>query len=81
MAEKSIGGLWSKKSKDGKTDYFSGNVEIDGKKTMIVAFYNGNKKNPNEPDYRILESKPMVQKENALPTRPEEDLDPENIPF
>jgi uncharacterized protein (DUF736 family) len=79
---KSIGGLWSKTSSK-NTPYFSGNVEIDGKKTYIVAFYNDSKKNPKEPDYRILKSEPreQVQENNALPTRPEEDIDPESIPF
>ncbi len=77
---KSIGGLWSKTSAKNQP-YFSGNVEIDGKKTYIVAFFNSDKKNPKEPDYRILESKPLEQKENPLPTRTEEDINPEYIPF
>lgn len=78
--QKSIGGLWSKTSAKNQP-YFSGNVEIDGKKTYIVAFFNGEKKNPKEPDYRILESKPIENtSNNALPVRDEE-VSPEDIPF
>lgn len=77
--QKSIGGLWSKTSTK-NTPYFSGNIEIDGKKTYIVAFYNDSKKNPKEPDYRILESKPIEQGENALPQRNDE-IKPDDIPF
>jgi len=72
--QKSIGGLWAYKAKNG-TDYFSGKIELDGKVTQIVAFYNGNKKNPKEPDYRILLSTPKEQtsQENALPQRDDEE--------
>jgi uncharacterized protein (DUF736 family) len=73
--QKSIGGLWSKTSSKNQP-YFSGNIEIDGKKTYIVAFFNSDKKNQKEPDYRILESKPLEQKENALPQRATEAIDP-----
>lgn len=42
--------LWKQQSKDGKTTYFSG-VSRTGCK--LIAFFNGKKKNPNEPDLRI----------------------------
>ena len=42
--------LWKNTSKDGKTTYFTG-VSRTGCK--LVGFYNGKKKNPNEPDLRI----------------------------
>lgn len=42
--------LWKNTSKDGKTTYFTG-VSRTGWK--LVGFYNGKKKNPNEPDLRI----------------------------
>lgn len=54
--EGSIGALWARKSQNG--DYFTGNVEVDGKKVSIVAFYNKNKKEEKHPDYRIYVRKP-----------------------
>lgn len=70
--EKSIGALWAKKSTKG-ADYFSGTIELNGEKIQIVAFYNANKKNPKEPDYRILKSKPKEQTEN--------NINEEDVPF
>lgn len=46
---KEVFALWKKESKDGKP-YFSGKSRTN---VELVAFYNGNKKNPNEPDLRI----------------------------
>ena len=74
--EKSIGGLWSKQSAKGLA-FMSGNIEIDGKKIPVVCFYNSNKKNPNEPDWRILRSTPKPQEENVVP----DDINSDNIPF
>lgn len=56
MADDSIGALWIKDGKNGK--YMSGVVEIDGAKHNIVVFKNGYKEKENQPDYRILKSKP-----------------------
>jgi uncharacterized protein (DUF736 family) len=57
--QKSIGALWLKESKSG-TKFFSGNIEIDGKKIAIVIFRNTKKpEGSKQPDYRILESVPM----------------------
>lgn len=42
--------LWKQVSKDGKTSYFTGKSNTDVK---LVGFYNGMKKNPNEPDLRV----------------------------
>lgn len=83
--EKSIGALWAKKSRNG--EYFTGNIEVGGEKIAIVAFYNANKKNPKEPDYRILKSKPMGEQivDNSAPNRlnglPDEEINPDDIPF
>jgi uncharacterized protein (DUF736 family) len=71
---KEYGALWAKTGAKG--DYFSGTLEINGEKVPVVAFYNANKKNPNEPDYRIVQSIPKAQTENAQP-----ELDESNIPF
>lgn len=86
MAEKQkeYGALWCKKSGKGM-DFMSGTLELNGQKVEVVAFLNSNKKNPKEPDWRLYESKPreQTQVENALPTRPEEDVAEEDgeIPF
>lgn len=85
MADKQTehGALWIKTSARG--EYMTGTVQIGEIKVKVVAFKNTNKKNQNEPDWRILESKPMEQKTNDLPTRTDEekaeDINPENIPF
>lgn len=53
-----VGALWEKTSAKGNT-FFSGVVEIDGKSTNIVVFKNSQKEEgSNQPDYRILISKP-----------------------
>lgn len=48
--------LWTKESK--KTIYVSGvcGEREDPNKFNVVGFFNGKKKNPNEPDLRIYES-------------------------
>lgn len=56
----SIFSMWKNLSKEGKV-YFSG--EFAGKK--LRGFYNANKKNPNEPDFRVyaLDEKGNIEKE------------------
>lgn len=70
-----IGALWLKTSKDGKK-YMSGMVEIAGFKINIVVFKNNNKKEDRHPDYNILQSKPMEQKQAQA-----EEILEEEIPF
>jgi len=56
-----IGALWIKTSVKG--DFFSGNIEVDGKKIAIVCFKNTLKKEGEKtPDYNILISKPREEK-------------------
>lgn len=55
--DRSIGALWAKSSKRGM--YFSGNIEIDGKKIPLVVFQNNRKSKPNQPDYNIMIAQPM----------------------
>ena len=62
MENKSIGALWVKTSAKGNK-FYSGNIEIDGKKIMLVAFDN-KKESENQPDIRIYESQPMEKKGN-----------------
>lgn len=44
-----IGALWMKKTEKGGT-WFSGIIE----NRRVVVFWNGPKKNPKAPDYRVL---------------------------
>jgi uncharacterized protein (DUF736 family) len=60
--QKSIGAFWVKTSNKGNK-FYSGNIEIDGKKIMLVAFDN-KKEKENQPDIRIYESQPMEKKGN-----------------
>lgn len=88
MTEKQTeyGALWTKTGPKG--EYMTGNLEVNGVKVKVVAFKNTNKKNPNEPDWRILEPKPReeaaksdtpsIQEQSAYP---EEDIKPGDIPF
>lgn len=61
---KNMGALWIKTSKNGNK-FFSGVVEMDGKKKKIVIFKNNRKEKDNQPDYQIFESQPMGQENNA----------------
>ncbi len=84
MAEKQqeLGALWIKTSAKG--EYMTGVVTIDGVAIPIVAFTNQNKKNPKEPDWRILRSVPREQKENNVKDAFQQDADTiakEDIPF
>lgn len=47
------GALWLTKSKDGKTTYMSGTIEINGVKKRIAVFKNGFKTEEKHPDYTI----------------------------
>lgn len=51
------GALWIKTSVKG--EYMTGNITIGNQTVKVVAFKNTDKKNPKEPDWRILESKPL----------------------
>lgn len=52
-----IGALWAKSSKKGM--YYSGTLEIDGRKIPIVCFQNNRKSKPNQPDFNIMIAQPM----------------------
>lgn len=85
------GALWIKSGPKG--EYMTGNLSIGEQKIKVVAFKNTQKKNPNEPDWRILESKPLTPTNTTetpiianssvpeAPEYPEEDINPDDIPF
>lgn len=56
-----IGGLWINKNPNKKTAFY-GNV----KHTKIAVFPNINKKKDADPDYIILETRPIGDHEKAL---------------
>ncbi|MDB4314594.1 DUF736 domain-containing protein [bacterium] len=47
-----IGALWKRQSK-ANNPYYSGKLEVDGKKYEVVCFPNTNKKEDKHPDVRI----------------------------
>jgi len=53
MAEESIGAMWRRETKGGDV-YFSGEVEVGGRKVSFVAFKNRYKEKDTHPDFRIL---------------------------
>jgi hypothetical protein len=73
--DNSIGALWVKQGKSGP--FYSGHIEIDGKKIDIVAFKNDNSKNPKAPSLRILKSVPY----NKPGSEQMSEQTGENIPF
>ncbi len=57
--KKSIGAFWKKVSKN-LTEYYSGNIEIDGKRINLVMFVNTAKKEDKHPDLQVYLSEPKV---------------------
>lgn len=53
-----IGAIWVREGQNGK--YMTGKVTVNGQEIPIVCFLNSYKKNDNQPDYRILISKPKT---------------------
>ena len=54
--ENSIGALWVKQGKT--TKFYSGYIEVDGKKIEVIAFKNDTSKNPKAPSVKIFKSIP-----------------------
>ncbi|WP_457635821.1 hypothetical protein [Persephonella sp.] len=50
----SIGALWKRTSNSGM-EYFAGKIELDGKETQILLFYN-NKEKETHPHFKIVKS-------------------------
>ena len=51
-----LGGLWLKDSKDGKTKYMNGNINLYGATLYISILKNNKKENDKQPDYYIFTS-------------------------
>jgi len=56
MEKEKLGALWVKSGPKG--DFFTGDVEINGVRTKIVAFQNGFKQQDKHPDWIIYKSQP-----------------------
>lgn len=84
--DEKIGALWSKTS--GRGEYFTGTIEVkpellrelmnNAGKLQIVVFKN-DKKTGNQPDWRILKSKPKGTA--AVPTEPVTNIEDSDIAF
>lgn len=58
--------LWKVKSKSG-IDYLSGNLKInENESTRIIGYFNGEKKNPNEPDIRVYSLDPEGNQDKEI---------------
>lgn len=57
--------LWKQKSKDGKTNYLTGKTSDDNP-MRLIAFYNGVKKNPNQPDITVFEKVEKGKERNQV---------------
>lgn len=62
-AEKSIGALWFKTSKNG-VEYFTGDIELNGELIRIKAFKNSYKETDNHPDWKIYIREPLENQSN-----------------
>jgi len=92
---KEIGALWKRKSGKTGEEYLSGTIQVDGKAIEIKVFPNKYKKADNHPDHRIMvesaedqpapKAEPTInhddRSESVLPEYPEEEINPEDIPF
>lgn len=96
MAEKNpdeIGALWSRQSRNG--EYLSGKITVAGEAVDVVCFVNKHKTLDKHPDWRVLISRPVNRDEAnaagnnpnpemqtpAAPDYPEDEINPEDIPF
>lgn len=65
MAEKQqltkIGAIWKKKSNDGTKTFYTGTLELDGKKIPIIMFTNADKKTETSPDASIYLNPPREE--------------------
>ena len=78
-----IGALWT------KSNYMSGNIEIEGKQIRIVCFPNDRKREEKHPDWKILISRPKAEKpqygftDTAQKVKDviADEINPKDIPF
>lgn len=76
----SIGAFWKKVS-GSLTEYYSGNITIDGKKIYLVMFNNTAKKNEKEPDLRMFISEPIPKTGESYAVKKIKEEVPEDVPF
>ncbi len=69
---KPFGSFWIKLTKD-EQPYFSGTVEIGGKKCNLVLFRNRNRRNDEDPDYSAWLATKLKTKRLESPRKSEED--------
>lgn len=68
VTNKNNGGMWRKMQKDGKTPYFSCNLEVNGSKIYFKAFRNSFKEEGSQqPDYRLVLDIPFEATETVVP--------------
>lgn len=61
--ETELGALWRKEGPSGP--FMTGSVQVEGVKVDIVVFPNGFKEKDNQPDFRILKSRPREEREST----------------
>lgn len=63
--ERECGAFWLR---EGKQKFYSGYVEVDGKKVEIVAFKNKHKaEGDKRPDLRVYLDRPLLEQNDELP--------------
>lgn len=80
-----IGALWARQTKNG-AQYFTGTIELDGKKTKIVIWPTREKKSEKSPDYTINLDSYQKPEANTTPIQTPETRIPgtefvDDIPF
>lgn len=64
-SENKIGALWIKEQRGG-AEYFSGEIEIDGRKQRVVVFKNGYRTDENrQPHFIIYRDQPLPPAERV----------------
>lgn len=76
--EDNMGALWKKNGPKG--EYFSGMVEIGDQKINIVVFPNSYKKSENQPDYRIMKSRPKGEQQTQVPQKKAQEQEFDDFP-
>ena len=83
MPKTIIGALWSKTNQYG--EYYTGNVEIDGKKTALFIGRTKEKKTDRHPDWLIYLSESKDQQKTdtpqSVPPPPIDTINLDDIPF
>lgn len=92
MASKQkVGAFWKRTGKTSGKEFYSGKIEVDGIEIDVVMFPNGYKKENKHPDlivyrqedqnYQQNDVNEAVNDRNNYPDYPEDEIDPDDIPF